>query len=336
MTKGVSVPILLNKRKAHKSSQRQVNDAFMEGVDNYLEGYGEDYGTPQEGLLEDHPKLSKSKAKSRKKEIEKSKKKKSKSFSSFGFGKSKNGKAKSKSKMAGAKNETLEQTSKKTDSESDDEYEMQQFKLEIPQPPEIHILEIQDDEMSCTEGLEQNTKSDDNNKQEEIGEIVINEMAREEGEGAEVEEMALELENANSLDTNEGNTYTINDFPRDDSVNHWKDTLYDHETLEIDLKGMSTHTPKLKKASSKDSINAYASYDNLEVDSEASIGDRSRESGVGRSGNVDLPIEKEDYTEAVLRLQQSHDQYENERFGKVITRVKLYLLLSVNSLLFVY
>lgn len=313
--------MLSGSRKAHKKkSQRKVSDVLMEGVHNYLEGYGEDYGmSQQESFPGDHP--AKTKTKSKKNKTEKSRKNKSKSLSSFGFAKGKNPKANSKSKMESGivdealPDEALEQTILKTphtDSD-DDDYEMQQFKLEVPQPLEIHILEIQDDEMSYTEENQQTL--------EETGEIAINEMIREAGEGAEEEEIAaLKPEDA---DKNKEIIYTTDDFPRDDSVNLWKDTLYDLETLEIDLKGITTHAPNLKKANSEDSINAHASYDNLEIDSEASIEDRSRERGVGRSGNVDLPIKKQDYNEAIFRLQQSQKQYENERFGNVSTIIVL-------------
>ena len=84
----------------------------------------------------------------------------------------------------------------------------------------------------------------------------------------------------------------------------------------------------LRGARSRDSIDAHPSFESLLDDDEEEI-DREREAGEGEEQDGATPPEEtEHYTEAVRRLQEANQEYEEQHFGKV-TIAKSILLISI-------
>ena len=114
---------------------------------------------------------------------------------------------------------------------------------------------------------------------------------------------------------------------KDEDIGHDWDNEFDDPLL------TAIHPDDLKPATSKDSINAHPSFESLLDDNaeseEINVNGLTREDGEGGeekddenwsrrgSSHVNLPLETQHYTEAVKRLQQSVQEYEEDHFGKV-------------------
>lgn len=85
------------------------------------------------------------------------------------------------------------------------------------------------------------------------------------------------------------------------------------------------HMSPLQGARSQDSIDAHPSFESLVDDDEEEI-DREREASE-REERVTPPEETEHYTEAVRRLQEANEEYEEQHFGKVTYHLLLIIIL---------
>lgn len=146
------------------------------------------------------------------------------------------------------------------------------------------------------------------------------------------EELSLPYEESMLREDGEGEESQWQEFQpmspetddKEDDIGHDWDNEFDDPLL------TAIHPDDLKPATSKDSINAHPSFESLLDDAESEeikVNGLTREDGEGgeekddenwtRSSHVDLPLETQDYTEGVKRLQQSLQDYEEDRFGKV-------------------
>lgn len=289
----------------------------MTEVNDYLEGYGEDYGNMTDDviLMLGEEKSEKKKQKNEDKSDKKKSKKKSKS------------KAKQEKKKKAQVNDELSTKSKqkKTDTKAN-EILMDDAKVRKPQVDDNDDDDLNLDEFEAS--LKQNLDLHDvvhssdiivNGYAEDSAEENINEDSNPQTIQieAEVHTLTMEYEEGMIREAGEG-----------ESLDQSKD--------EVSIESVENVVEK--KATSEDSMNALPSYESLLDDDdgdEFEVESKEREDGEGEEqgnnrkisresgGNVDLPLEKQHYTEAVRRLQESAEEYEQERFGKVALIIKL-------------
>lgn len=233
-------------RKTNKDKRKRVSNVLMNDVQDYLGGYGADYGhmTDEMILALGIDSEKKEKGRSSKKKLKKNKKKKTKS----------NTKVEEKERVALASKEK---------------------RLITPEPPPL----------TDTAGLVNVGKGPYPLVSVE-GELVLEYeegMIREEGEGEE----------------SQSHVGT-------DTVQDW------------------TSPNEMKEACSRDSIDAHPSFESLlDNDNESENfepNSKEREAGEGKEhdSDINLPSDTRHYTEAVRRLQESAQEYEQQHgFGKV-------------------
>ena len=242
----------------------------MNEVDDYLEGYGEDYGKMTDDML-----LTLGKDNEKKQKSNKSKNKKK-------------SKTKKKTKDKEQKNEYL------LDDLNISEFEASLLQDKSHIQGSNEIIAVEENSLSEFELSTPKHQLPIINIEDELVLEFEEGMVREAGEGEE----------SVAKDKISVKTESITNVTSDD-----EDII-----------------SQKKIATSKDSIDAHISFESeddyeIEVDKEREDGEGQEQSVTRKtsreSGNVDLPLERQHYTESVRRLQESSKEYEQEHFGKV-------------------
>ena len=276
-------------------------------MEDYLEGYGEQYGNMNDDFILEQG------IESVKRKTEKSQKKKKK-------------KDKADKKQKTKNKEKTEQSilpSEITTTEHDTPLE------EIDTSKTRHSSDTtkQNDE-DCVTGINdvpETKKEEKPQTKSHIPNIIV----------SVEEELSLPYEDGMLREDGEGEESQWQEFlpmspktdDKEDDIGHNWDNEFDDPLL------TAVHPDDLKPATSQDSINAHPSFESLLDDypesEEIKVNGLTREDGEGGedkddenwsrrgSSHVDLPLETQHYTESVKRLQQSVQEYEEDHFGKV-------------------
>ena len=269
----------IGERKTHKEKRKRTSNVILGEMDNYLEGYGEDYGQASHVLDAPGDSGKKQKKKKAMKGRNKEKKKTSKASS-----------------MGDGDDSKMKKRSKKSKKTSDSNLENENKPLKV-------FAEVEMEEVDSTAAKHVHYEIPEIEIEEITMPIPPEEEFMQSDEGGE-EEVDPPVPYPLQLDS----LLTDPAFDRD-VVGEEKS----HENTSPGESQLPKHTVFSR---SNESIDVRPEYDSLTSISSDSEQGALRDDKMG-SSNVDLPLQVEHYTEGIKRLQISAQEYEDDHFGKV-------------------